>query len=221
MRRLEDGFAVAEMLLAMLVVSLAVMALVSTFDGSRRLTTNAEKHDVVSAMANREVERITAQSWKKVALSTAPVAGTTDPDDPAYYVSGGPCGGPTLPASSPCYRYDWTDPTRVEPLVVDSTDGDPTANPQAWTAPSPSGGTRLSGNIYRYITWVNDPNCLSSKCGGAGAYKRVVVAVTVSGVAQPTVVSTLVGNAAGGTTKNPLANGATCLDGGSSVTCTN
>ena len=217
----EDGFAVAEMLVAIMVISLAVMALVSVFDGSRRLATNAEKHDVASAMGNRELERVTAQPWKKVALSAAPTGGATDPDDPDYYVSGGPCGGPGLPASSPCYRYDWADPTKVEPLVVDSTDGDATANPQTWTAPAPGGGTRLSGKVYRYVTWVNDPNCLSATCGGPGVYKRVLVAVTVNGVDQPTVVTTLIQNGAGGTIRNPLANDATCLDGGSPVPCTN
>ena len=217
--RAQDGFAIAEILVAIMVISLAVMALVSVFDGSRRLATNAEKHNVASAMANKELERVTAQPWKKLALAAAPAASTTDPDDPTYYLSAGPC-GTGLPASSPCYRYSWADPTKVEPLVVDPTDGDAMANPQTWSAPSPAGGTRLSGDIYRFVTWVDDPNCLSAACGGAGAYKRVLVAVTVNGVSKPTLVSTLVQNPAGGTVRNPLANGATCLEGGSSVPCT-
>ncbi len=217
----QDGFAVAEMLTAILVISLAVMGLISVFDGSRRLTTNAEKHDVASAMANKEIERVTAQPWKKVALGAAPTATTTDPDAPTYYVSSGPCGGAGLPSSSPCYRYDWDDASKIEPLVVDSVDGDSAPNPQTWTAPSPAGGARLSGEVYRYVTWVNDPNCLSATCGGPGDYKRVLVAVTVNGVAKPTVVTTLVQNGAGGTIRNPLANGATCLEGGSPVPCTN
>ena len=103
--------------------------------------------------------------------------------------------------------------------MVDSTNGDSTANPQGWTTIAPSGGTRLSGNLYRFITWVKDPNCVASGCGGANDYKRVTVGVTVGGMKKPVVVSTLVRNSAGGL-HNPLADPTTtCFSGATQVPC--
>jgi hypothetical protein len=36
---------------------------------------------------------------------------------------------------------------------------------------------QVSGRIYRFVVWRNDPQCSESLCGGAQDYKQVVVAV--------------------------------------------
>jgi Tfp pilus assembly protein PilV len=214
----ERGFAVVELVVAVVVLTIGVLALVTTFDSSRGLANSAEKRDTASAIGQRELERVAALPWTQIAHSAAP-AGSSNPADPASFMSGGSCGDPSLPASSPCYQWDWSDSTRVEPLVIDSANADPTPNPQSWTTPAPSGGTRLSGDLYRFITWVKDPTCTASTCGGANDYKRITVGVTVNGTTTPVVFSTLVRNSAGGT-QNPLTNpGTTCSNGYGQVPC--
>ena len=214
----EGGFALVELMVAIAILAGGVLALVSTFDSSRRLATNSERHDVASATAERELERITALPWSQIALATAPtqsgVAG-----DPSSYLVGGTCGGTGLPASSPCYQWDWSNAARVEPLVIDSANGDATANPQTWTTPAPNSGTRLNGQLFRFITWVADPSCTAGGCGGANSDKRITVGVTEAGMKAPIVISTVVRNPAGGT-QNPLTNpNTTCWQGTTQVPC--
>ena len=214
----ERGFTIIELMVAVFILTTGILALATTFDSSRAVTNSAEKRDVSSAVGERELERIAALPWAKIALTATP-SGSASPGDPASFVSGGPCGSAGLPASSPCYQWDWSDTAKVEPLVIDSAAGDSTPNPQDWTTPSPSGGARLSGKLYRFITWVKDPDCTAALCGGANSYKRITVGVTANGMKAPIVLSTLVRNSAGGA-QNPLTNpSTTCSSGGTQVPC--
>ena len=43
--------------------------------------------------------------------------------------------------------------------------------------PEPFSSGDVSGTIYRYVAWKDDPNCLPLVCPGAQDLKRVVVAV--------------------------------------------
>ena len=221
--RAEEGLTIIELMIAVLVLTLGVVALLTSFDASRTLATSSEMHDTGAAIAERELARISSLPWKKVALSTTPTtnqgAGATDP---TYYISSGPCGNSQTPSASPCYQWDWNDSTHVEPLVIDSTNGDSTANPQSWstTVSTNDANVRLSGSIYRYVTWVKDSGCTSSSCGGSNDDKRITVAVTVKRLPKPIWMSTLVRNPVGGW-NNPLTqSGTNCVDGGTQVPCT-
>ena len=222
--RREHGFMLVELMVAILVMTIGIIALVSTFDFSRKTASTAEMLDTATAVGNKAIERVSALPWSQIALSQAPTANSgAGADDPTYYLSAGPCAtGASLPTHSPCYQWDWANTANVEPLVIDSSNGDTTANPLSWSAPisTSNANVRVSGKVYRYITWVNDPSCTASTCGGQNAYKRLTVAVTVQGMAKPVWVSTLLTNPAG-KTRNPLnGGGASCLSGGSSVPCT-
>ena len=213
----ERGFLLVELMIAVLVMSVGVIALMSTFDSSRSLSTSAEMRDLAANVGEKEVQRISALPYSKVALVAAPVQDPSNPNDPNYYIEPNGCGGNSTP---PCYQWDWSTPqssSNSEPLVIDSTNGDTTANPQSWTTVAPSGGTRFSGQTYRYVTTVSDPQCQGSTC--TPSYKRVTVAVTVIGLTKPVVLSTFIRNSAGATA-NPLTNsGTTCTDNGSSGPC--
>jgi hypothetical protein len=82
-------------------------------------------------------------------------SGSGDPKDPLNYVQG------------TSYAYDWTSPSTVEPLVTGGT----LAPTSTWQ------DGRLGGNVYRFVTWVDDP---CPVCTGTQDYKRVTVAVTVT-----------------------------------------
>src|SRR5918992_328989 len=88
MRRLanEDGFTLFELLIAMAVTAVGLIALVSSFDHSRDLVSVAEKTEVASHQAQRAMERVLAMPYASVAHSVAP---THNPDTkhPANFVA--------------------------------------------------------------------------------------------------------------------------------------
>jgi type II secretory pathway pseudopilin PulG len=210
----ERGFALAELLVAVMVMTVGVMALMSTFDSSRQVASSAEMRNVAATIGQREVERVKALTYPDVALLTAPGQDASNPNDPLHYVEPGGCG--TSPG--PCYQWDQSGPptaSNSEPLVIGSTQ-DTTSNPWTTSVPAPSGGTRLQLTVYRFITQVNDPSCTGSCQPG---YKRVTVAVTVNGLRKPVLLSSFVADTQG-SALNPLTNGATtCLDNGQYGAC--
>lgn len=226
--RREDGFTLIELLVATAILAVGVLALLGSLDSSRAETSSAEAEVVASTIGQRELERVSAQPYARIALAASP--GTAaDPADPRFYVTTtvtAACPSSTTPAAPPCYQWDQAaaaSTADTEPLVVDAANADTTANPQAWSAPAPNGGTRLAGSVYRFVTWARDPSCTGAGCNQTTGYKRVTVAVTVdsSPLRHPIVLSTLVANTAGGV-NNPLTDvGTSCQDGGSSVACAN
>jgi Tfp pilus assembly protein PilV len=223
-RRAEAGFAFIEMLMGALLIMVAASGLLGAFDSARHETSYGEKQNTAAAIAEKELLRVTALPWEKIALNSASswTAQSTKSTDPTSYLSAGPCDtSASLPSHSPCYQYDWTSSSSIEPLVTSASGYDPESDPYAFTTLTAKGSARLSGSVYRYINWVYDANCTGTgnTCGGATDYKRITVAVTVTGLNTPVVLSTLLANPVGGT-NSPLANGATCLDGGVSVSCT-
>ena len=224
----ESGFTLVEVLVALALLGAAVVGTVAVLDSSRHLTTVAESEAVASTVGERELERLSAQPFAKLALA-APPSSSASPSDPRYYVqtsAGTACPSTADPPAPPCYQWDQSgaaSATNTEPLVVDAANADTTANPQPWSAPAPGGGSRLSGTIYRFVTWAHDFHCTTGSCDATKGYKRVTVAVTVdnSRLTRPIIASTLVGDTAGGAA-NPLTDaGTTCSDDGTPEACVN
>src|SRR3954469_9495693 len=151
----ERGFTLIEVLVTMTLLAVGVVALVGTFDYSRKSVTASEANEVAAHRAELELERAMALDFDALALPSTP-AGAGDPDDPNYYVSGS--------------NYQWdqgsTGP-RSDPLVVDPVKSQLT-NASTWS----DGQGRLSGTVYRYVTSV---------AGAGGKAKRVTVAVKLNG----------------------------------------
>jgi prepilin-type N-terminal cleavage/methylation domain-containing protein len=178
-RRGEEGMTLIELLVAAVLVAVGVLALFSVLDGARHLVTTSEKNDVAAHQGEAEIERILALDYGTVALTAAPThsATTTDPD---FYVQ-----------ASGAYQWDQSaTPKPADPMVVDPTAGSLT-HVSTWS----DGQSRLSGSIYRYVTWVDDPNIT-----GTQDAKRVTLAVTVnntgpgaaSNLKKPVLVSSIV-----------------------------
>jgi hypothetical protein len=119
----------------------------------------------------------------------------------------------------PCYEWDWGSTSSYEAFVISATGTTPS---EAWSEAisTSNGSTRVSGSLYRFITWVNDPECKADACGGAEDYKRITVAVTSSRLHSPVTLSTLYVNPVGGKTNPLLEASIKCLDNGSEVACT-
>ena len=170
----EAGFTLFELLIAMTVIAVGLIALVSGFDHSRELVSTAEKTEVASHRAERELERILSLPYASVGHATTP-SSSSDPASPAFYVSGG--------------NYQWdqgaTGP-RSDALVVEAS-GTLGAAATAWE----DGESRLEGQIQSFATWTDD---LCAATGPCELAKRVTVAVTVGGprpLRKPVLISTI------------------------------
>jgi prepilin-type N-terminal cleavage/methylation domain-containing protein len=173
----EDGFTLFELLIAMAVTAVGLMALVSSFDHSRELVSVAEKTEVASHQAERAMERVLALPYAQVAHTTAPT-NSTDPKNPAFYVTGS------------SYQWDQgaTGP-RSDNLEVDNVNGQ-ISNVTNWQ----DSASRLTGKTYTFVTRTEDL-CSATGCpAGDQRGKRVTVAVTVDGprpLSRPVLISSV------------------------------
>jgi prepilin-type N-terminal cleavage/methylation domain-containing protein len=160
----ESGFTLIELLMAIMLAAVALSALVSVLETSRKLVTVAERQETAVHQAERELERILALPYAEVALTSAPAATSGDPDDPRRFVTSG--------------RYQWDqDATpRADDLVINGvagTAGGALAPMEPWT----DGQSRLSGHIHRFVTRAAVP--CGTGCTDLQAARRITVVVTV------------------------------------------
>jgi prepilin-type N-terminal cleavage/methylation domain-containing protein len=172
----EDGFTLFELLMAITVLAVGLIALVTSFDHSRDLVSVAEKTEVASHRAERELERILSLPYLDVEHGTTP-GSSTDPTSPALYVSGTD------------YQYDQgsTGPWWETLAVVPDGGTDIPSTASTWT----DSESRLSGRIQAFITWTGDYCTAADRTRCA---KRVTVAVTVDGprpLRRPLLISTV------------------------------
>ena len=205
--RSQSGFTTIELLLAVMIASVGVISLIGTFDVSRRVTSYSEMKEAASHIGEQKIEELLAFDYGELALNGSPTpSGSSDPDDPAYYLSGA------------TYRPDHKSDA-VEPLVINATEGKVPAAAEAWD------DGRIQGNVYRYVTCAAATVAECDQGPETTAYKRITVAVTVDnhlGPQKPILVSTLVGNpeTANGEGANPLESpNTTCGDPNNPVAC--
>lgn len=215
--RAQAGFTSIELLLAMMIGAVGLMALVGTFDVSQRLASHSEMKEAAAHVGEQAMEELRALDYGELALNGNPSpSSSSDPKNPAHYVGGDGSGAMT-------YRWDQRSdaPTgHTEPLVIDATKGTVPAAAEVWN------DGRLKGRIYRYVTCAATTAEACEQGPDTSATKRVTVAVTVEnelGPERPILFSTVVGNptTANGEGSNPLDSPNTqCEDGGVVVECT-
>jgi type II secretory pathway pseudopilin PulG len=160
-----------ELIAAIAICAVGIMATVGVLDTSRQAANTAEARQVATQRAELELERTLALSWDVLGHPTTPV----------------PSGDPALPSSritndSPRqYRFDLSNATRREVLqvITGALPGQVPSDRTAWT----DGQSRLSGFTYRYVTRSAN-----------GRTRRITVVVTVNAPARvaPVLVSSLV-----------------------------
>ena len=166
---------VVEMLVAAALMVVGVIALLTTFEGSRDLVNTSEKNGIAAHRGQLEIEKALSLGYKNIGLTSTPAhSGSTS--DPDYYVNSGGT-----------YQWDQSpSPQPADPMVVDATDG-ALAHVSTWS----DGQSRLSGSVYRYVTWIDDPHI-----AGTQNAKRITIAVTVDqaathGFKKPVLVSSI------------------------------
>lgn len=188
MHKSESGFLIIELLAAILVLAIGVLALFSAFDSSRQLATVGEKQDVLAQLAETQLEKVLSLPYSQIALNANPscAAYSGDPNNsPNLSVSGCP-NGP--------FTYTWST-GNSETVIVDTTNGQVTPA-YTTTTPSPAGGTRLTLYVYTYVTTTSDPLCSGCVTGSHGEnFKRVTVAVdsnpALTNLKNPVIVSSI------------------------------
>jgi Tfp pilus assembly protein PilV len=173
-----------ELLTAMVVLTVGVIALMLVFDSSRRLTNTNEKVNVLSQSAQQQLQKILSLSYSQIALSSNPTC-TTGTKKPTDYVTG--CtAGPFL------FKYNGTN---TETVIVDTTNGQ-VAPTVSGSTPAPISGSRLTWTLYDYVTATTDPQCSGCSTGSNSEnFKRVTVIAyfntgpTVTSTNSPVVVS--------------------------------
>jgi type II secretory pathway pseudopilin PulG len=173
--REERAMTVVEMLVAAALMAIGLIALLTTFDGSRDLVNASERNGIAAHRGELEIEKALSLGYKNIALTSSP-AHSGSQSSPDWYAN-----------SDGTYQWDQSpSPQPADPMVVDATDG-ALVHVSTWN----DGQSRLSGSIYRYVTWIDDPNI-----AGTHDAKRITIAVTVDqaaphGFRKPVLVSSI------------------------------
>jgi prepilin-type N-terminal cleavage/methylation domain-containing protein len=162
--RSQDGFTMAELLVAMALMSVGVAATLSVFGSAGRTTVLAQQKNTAVQQAQAAVDQISTMNYAKVGLTSTP-ASSTNSKNPGYRVS-----GTTLLIKTGL----------SESFVLSSDVGQSGAavDPAPTSFAVGTGEGTVTGKVYRYVTW-RDENCQSGTCDGTQNTKRITVAVTI------------------------------------------
>jgi prepilin-type N-terminal cleavage/methylation domain-containing protein len=164
----ERGFTLVELLIAMVLTAVGVVATLGVFGASGRTTVISQNTEVGAQQAQAELDRLSKLKYGELALTAAPV-NSTDVKNPNYRVSG----------TNFNVRSGLT-----EALVTTAgTGATAKVDPGPSTFAVGQNDSTITGRIYRYVTW-RDENCPASICDGSQNTKRVIVAVSLDPVAN-------------------------------------
>jgi prepilin-type N-terminal cleavage/methylation domain-containing protein len=209
----DRGMSMIELLVAMLLLGVGIMALAGTLSAASGLTLISERQTVMSHVGRNELERLQSLTYGQLALTGNPgtSTSTTNPD---HYVS----------TQNGNYFLQWDrSSSATEQIAIDATNGQVSPSPRSWS------NGNIGGQIYDFVTYHTDAGC-GSGCPASQNYKRIVVEVTLStagGPKNPVIIQTLIaspnaaptGYVANGV-QNPLqAAGTQCTTGSTTGPC--
>lgn len=195
--RSDRGVGIVEVLAALLLIAIGLIAMLGAFSSTEREASTATKQSAAIAVGENELERLRDLPFNQLALTSLPaVSGdglqpgddnANNPRNPNFYVTGSSfqtlktygdkTSGPLRPQSG--------ETVTQEPFVAVSPSG---------VAPSSRVKVDSSTNnatLYRYITW-RDETCAPQLPAGLSALVN-----TVAGRLNSGLLGTLVGTAAG------------------------
>lgn len=170
MSRLTDdrGMTIIEVLVASIILVIGSLAIFQMFDAATRNKSRTEQRQVGLDRAQREIEKLRAVPYDELALTAYP-GSSSSPLSPRNRVHGTDY---ALNANG----------TGDAPMVVNGSSlygGGQVSGGTISTGPEPFTSGDISGDIYRFIVWRDDPQCLAV-CPGTQDLKRVVVAVKLN-----------------------------------------
>jgi hypothetical protein len=168
----EEGLTLIEVLMAAVVLALAAAATFGVLAAATRNAQRAQATQVALDKAQEEIEKLHSLPYSELALKRTPEY-NTGPLNPNHRVSG------------PNFA------TKREPLgeyarmVVENGSlygGGSISGAMVTPGPIPFRDGNVSGHLYRYVVWRNDPSCPESAsggedfCPGEQDYKQIIVA---------------------------------------------
>jgi prepilin-type N-terminal cleavage/methylation domain-containing protein len=198
----DGGFTLIEMLMAVMLVTFGVAATIGVFTSSKKISLVAQRQEVGVHQAQREIERLRALPYEQIGLTAKPSVANrleNNPNKVGYYVDAN-----TTDASSFTVRELGAQPALTEHFAL--PDSDPPGGDSFAVDPAPTtfnvGGSGISGVIYRYVTWRDEPCGIDATaqqlCPGYTNTKRLIVAVKIdntgnrAGLTKPIWVSSVV-----------------------------
>ncbi len=157
----ESGLTMIEVLVAAVVLVMGAAATFGVLGAATRNAQRAKATQVALDLAQEELERLHGIPYEDLAVNAPPTA-TSNPMSPGSRVKG----EEFAIERSPVGEY--------AKLVEDKNGFSPES--QLYVREDEPGG--ISGTIYRYVVWRDDPSCTTAACEeGEHDYKQIVVAV--------------------------------------------
>ena len=155
----ESGLTIVEVLVASVILVLGAGATFGLLGAATKNAQRAKATQVTLDLAQEELERLHGLPYESLALNTAPTSVPGNLLNPRSRVSG----SQFALKRSPVGEYGT--------LVLDPEKG---ISPESefFSGDTEQGG--VTGTIYRFVVWRNDPTCTGEGCE---AYKQIVVAV--------------------------------------------
>jgi prepilin-type N-terminal cleavage/methylation domain-containing protein len=167
----ERGFTIVEVLVAILIVSLASMATFGLLSAATRNAQRAKANQVALEYAEQELEFLRSMKDEQLALTSTPPHqnGTLNPfsrlRENEFALTRSPIGD---------YRKLVVNNSVYYGTEKKITTGIVSSGPDNFT------NGDVSGKVYRFIVWHNDEKCEEAKCPGKQDYKQIVVIVKVN-----------------------------------------
>jgi type II secretory pathway pseudopilin PulG len=163
----EDGFTIIEVLIAALILVLGAIATFGILASATIDNQRAKASQIALNKAQQELEVLSSLSDEELVLESTPPH-SADEGNPDYRVS------------NDKFNVNRTGTVAKYEMVVEGGVLYPNKIIGAGAvSPGPTSFTSgdVSGEIYRYIVWRNDPSCSPETCPGEQDYKQVIVAV--------------------------------------------
>jgi prepilin-type N-terminal cleavage/methylation domain-containing protein len=171
----EAGFTIAEVLVAILILSIAAMTTFGLLSAATKNAHRAKASQVALEYAEQELEFLRSMEDKELALLKSPPYSSISLN-PDNRVSNGSFALERDPLGS--YHELVVNGGGLYGTSKEIEGG--TVSP----GPTPFTSGDISGEVYRYIVWRNDEKCSDEKCPGKQDYKQIVVIVKLDKLAS-------------------------------------
>ncbi|HET7122034.1 MAG TPA: hypothetical protein VFI17_12400 [Solirubrobacterales bacterium] len=167
----EEGMTLVEVLVAAIILALAAMATFGVLAAATRNAQRAQALQVAQDKAQEEIEKLHTLSYSELALSATPPH-SSNPLNPNYRVSGANFALKREPLGESAEMV-----VKGRELYGGGVIEVGAVNP----GPIPFQEGTVSGKLYRYVVWRNDPTCPESEegskdfCPGSQDYKQIIV----------------------------------------------
>jgi type II secretory pathway pseudopilin PulG len=161
----EAGLTLIEVLVAAVVLVMGAAATFGVLGAATKNAQRAKATQIALDLAQEEMERLHSIPYEELSVNRTPTP-TSNAKDPNSRISVSIGDSLFALRRDPLGAYF--------PLDVDEEKG---VSPESefTTGNTEAGG--VTGTLYRYVVWRNDPSCSEEECPGEHDYKQIVVAV--------------------------------------------